>query len=87
MRELDFSEVILPRCWREIRPHLRKDVLPCTRHLLKHLLQAGLLDGEREVSLWTASISGSGTRQVGPLTVFIPVQAVAILEAADPRRG
>ncbi len=38
MREVDFSDRTVARRWREIKPHLREDLVPWTRNMLKHLL-------------------------------------------------
>jgi transposase-like protein len=59
MREADFSEATLARRWRAIKPNVREDLIPWTRHLLKHLLE-DCLEAEMEVYLraarheWTA---------------------------------
>jgi hypothetical protein len=41
MRAVDFSAATLARRWREIKPRLREDLTPWTRHRRKHLLEAG----------------------------------------------
>jgi transposase-like protein len=42
MREVDFSDRTVARRWREIKPHLREDLVPWTRNMLKHLLETCL---------------------------------------------
>jgi len=53
MREVDFSEATLARRWHEIKPHLREDLIPWTRNLLKHLLET-CVEEELEVYLRAA---------------------------------
>ena len=51
MREVDFSDRTVARRWREIKSHLREDLIPWTRHLLKRLLEGCLEEGlETQIS-------------------------------------
>lgn len=53
MREVDFSDRTVARRWREIKPNLREDLIPWTRHLLKRLLES-CLEEELETYLRAA---------------------------------
>ena len=53
MREVDFSDRTVAQRWREIKPNLREDLIPWTRHLLKRLLETSL-EEELEVYLRAA---------------------------------
>jgi transposase-like protein len=62
MREVDFSEGTLARRWREIKPNLREDLIPWTRHLLKSLLER-CLEEEMAVYLHAARHERTVERQ------------------------
>ncbi len=53
MREVDFSDRTVAQRWREIKANFREDLIPWTRHLLKHLLEVSL-EEELEVYLRAA---------------------------------
>src|SRR5574337_1208505 len=53
MREVDFSDRTVAQRWRAIKPSLREDLIPWTRHLLKRLLESSL-DEELEAHLGAA---------------------------------
>lgn len=53
MREVDFSDRTVAQRWREIKPSLREDLMPWTRHLLKRRLESSL-DEELESYLQAA---------------------------------
>lgn len=53
MREVDFSDRTVAQRWRAIKPSVREDLIPWTRHLLKRLLESSL-DEELEAHLGAA---------------------------------
>lgn len=62
MREVDFSERTVARRWQQIKSHLREDVIPWTRHMLKRLLESSL-EEELEIHLRAAWHERSPERQ------------------------